>query len=179
MINTERNSTQNMTYEEKKSLYESLMKDVAKILKRKLNESDISIKSKYLSNVEFLYHATPACYVNSIKKCGLGDKMPKTRLWDYNGTPYDNITQGCFLAADEYVAESYVENSETFEELADAYEERYGKELEIVVFAVRVDDLNEDLISLDSNQDVGEDDEPTFFYAGVIPYSKLTRVKMY
>lgn len=30
-----------MTYNEKKSLYESIMKDVAKIVKRKLNESDV------------------------------------------------------------------------------------------------------------------------------------------
>ena len=31
----------NMTYNEKKSLYESIMKDVAKIVKRRLNESDL------------------------------------------------------------------------------------------------------------------------------------------
>jgi hypothetical protein len=30
-----------MTYNEKKSLYESIMKDVAKTVKRRLNESDL------------------------------------------------------------------------------------------------------------------------------------------
>ena len=39
-----------MTYNEKKSLYESIMKDVAKTVKQKINESDLSLDD-YLNSV--------------------------------------------------------------------------------------------------------------------------------
>lgn len=133
----------------------------------------------YLDGIEYLYHATPSCYVSSIRKYGLGCKLPKTRFWNYEGTPYENITKGCFLATDEYVAESYVENSEAFEELADMYEERYDKELEIVVFRIKVDDLDQNLLSIDTNQITDDDTDPTFFYDGVIPYNQLERIRLY
>lgn len=94
-------------------------------IKRYINEViDNNSIVQYLDGIQYLYHATPNCYVNSIKKHGLGGKIPKIRFWDYENTPYANISQGCFLASDEYVAESYVENSESFEELAEMYEDR-------------------------------------------------------
>lgn len=155
------------------TLYKNILKSISKSIK------NIIAESINLDKNEYLYHATPSCYVNSIKKYGLGGKMPKTRFWDYEGTPYENITQGCFLATDEYVAESYVENSEEFEELADRYEERYDKELEIVVFKVNINDLDSDLLSIDTNQLVDDETDPTYFYEGVIPYNKLTRVRLY
>lgn len=152
---------------------------VETVVNEKLNDNiNSSNMNKYLENIKYLYHATPICYVNSIKKYGLGGKIPNIRFWNYEGTPYEHITQGCFLATDEYVAESYVENSEAFEELSDMYEDRYDKELEIVVFGINVSDLNFDLISLDSNQQLDSETDPTFFYNGVIPYNKLIKVKL-
>lgn len=49
--------------------------------------------NQYLNDMqeEYLYHATPSCYVNSIKKFGLGGKIPKKRFWNYENTPYENI----------------------------------------------------------------------------------------
>ncbi len=136
-------------------------------------------KISAINNIEFLYHATPSCYINSIKKYGLGGKQPKIRFWDYTGTEYENIKQGVFLATDEYVAESYVENSEAFEELSDLYEEQYGKELEIAVFAIKMRDINPKLLSIDNNNRTDDESEATYFYNGVIPYSKLQKLKLY
>ena len=131
-----------------------------------------------LNGIKYLYHATPSCYVSSIKKHGLGGKMPKKRLWDYEGTPYENLTAGVFFADDEYVAESYVESSDAFEELADSYEDRYGKELEIVVFRVDVNDLDMNLLEIDSNLQSDDEADTTYFYRGVIPYNKLKKVEL-
>lgn len=131
-----------------------------------------------VEQLQYLYHATPSCYVSSIKKYGLGAKIPKRRFWNYSGTQYEKITKGCFLAVDEYEAESYVESSEMFEELSDAYEERYDKELEIVVFAVNVSDLDKELLSIDTNQQYDEEGHPNYFYNGVIPFNKLKRVQL-
>ena len=127
---------------------------------------------------QYFYHATPSCYVASIKKLGLGAKIPKKRFWDYTNTPYENIKQGVFLATDEYVAESYLECSEEFEELADWYEERYDKELSIVVFQIKLSDLNPSLLSIDSNQSYEDEDDATYFYNGVIPFNKLKIVEL-
>lgn len=136
---------------------------------------------QYLDNMqeEYLYHATPSCYLNSIKKFGLGGKMPKKRFWNYENTPYANIKQGVFLAIDEYVAESYLETSESFEELAEWYEERYGKELEIIVFQIKLSDLDQTLLSFDENQIRDDENDPTYFYNGVIPFNKLKILKLY
>lgn len=131
-----------------------------------------------LSGIEYLYHATPSCYLSSIKKYGLGGKIPKTRFWDYKGTSYENITQGCFLATDEYVAESYVECSDEFDELSDRYVDRYNKELEIIVFKININDLNSSLLSIDENQQLDDDVDPTYFYNGIIPYNKLKIIKI-
>lgn len=136
---------------------------------------------QYLGNMQegYLYHATPSCYLSSIKKFGLGGKIPKKRFWNYENTPYENIKQGVFLATDEYVAESYLETSESFEELSEWYEEKYGKELEIIVFRIKLSDLDQNLLSLDENQIQDDEIDPTFFYNGIIPYNKLKIVKLY
>lgn len=139
---------------------------------------DILVSENNL-NIEYFYHATPSCYVNSIKKYGLGAKFPKKRLWDYKGTEYENIKRGVFLATDEYVAESYVETSEYFEDLSDEYEERYDKELEIVVFKIKKSNLNPSLLHVDTNQKCDDESEQTFFYDGVIPYNMLEIIDLY
>ena len=131
-----------------------------------------------LNGIKYLYHATPSCYVKSIKKFGLGGKIPKQRFWDYKDTPYENITQGVFFATDEYVAESFVEASEDFEDMAETYECRYGRELEIVVFRVDIKDLSLDLLSKDENLICDDEVCPTYFYNGVIPYDKLEIVEL-
>lgn len=159
-----------------KKLQKIINECVGKCLRKYLHEN----VRDTLNGIQYLYHATPACYINSIKKYGLGGKMPKNRLWDYKDTTYENITQGCFLATDEYVAESYVETSEAFEELAEIYEERYNKELDVAVFRINVNDLNINLLSIDTNQQLYDDNvDPTYFYNGVIPFNKLTRIKLY
>lgn len=126
-----------------------------------------------------LYHATPSCYINSIKKYGLGGKIPKIRFWDYNGTQYQDIKQGCFLATDEYVAESYVENSEVFEELSDEYSEKFGKELEIIVFEIDVSTIDMSKLSVDGNNKSNDEESTTYFYNGVIPFDKLKIITLY
>ena len=148
---------------------------VDRCLNKYLRENVIN----FSKGVQYLYHATPAGQVNSSKKYGLGGKMPNVRLWDYNGTPYEKIVQGCFLATDEYVAESYVENSEAFEKLADKNEEQYDKELSIVVFRIKIDDLNINLLSIDTNQQLDEETAPTYFYNGIIPFSQLQIMKLH
>lgn len=153
--------------------------DFSRVIKECVDRYLRENSTNALNGVQYLYHATPACNVNSIKKYGLGGKIPKVRFWNYGGTPYEKITQGCFLATDEYVAESYVENSEAFDELAEVYEERYGKELPIVVFRIDVNDLDPNLLSVDTNQQYDEDTEATYFYNGVIPYNKLQKVNLY
>lgn len=152
------------------SLNENKIKN---IVKETINE--------YLKNIQekYLFHATPSCYVNSIKKYGLGGKMPQKRFWNYENTPYDNITQGVFLATDEYVAESYLETSEAFEELAEIYEDRYNKELEIVVFKIKLSDLDISLLEIDNNQLIDDETDATYFYNGIIPYDKLQIINLY
>ena len=51
---------------------------------------NLNENTKY-SIPKFLYHATPSCYLSSIKKNGLGGKIPRKRFWDYDNTEYANI----------------------------------------------------------------------------------------
>lgn len=63
---------------------------VDRCLRKYLNEN-----TKY-SIPKFLYHATPSCYLSSIKKNGLGEKIPRKRFWDYDSTEYANIKKRMF-----------------------------------------------------------------------------------
>ena len=119
-----------------------------------------------------LYHATSSHLLSSIKKYGLGGKMPKRTWWDYDSTEYKNREQGVFFATDEYVAASFLEASDDFANFADEYEDRYDKSLQIIVFAVNTKDLDVSKISIDSNNSTDEDSQ-TYFYDGIIPYNKL------
>ena len=56
---------------------------------------------------DVLYHATSSHLLSSIKKYGLGGKMPKRTWWDYDSKKYKNREQGVFFATDEYVAASF------------------------------------------------------------------------
>ena len=126
-----------------------------------------------ISNLpDVLYHATSSHLLSSIKKYGLGGKMPKRTWWDYNSTEYKNREQGVFFATDEYVAASFLEASDDFANFADEYEDRYDKSLQIIVFAVNTKDLDISKISIDSNNSVDEDSQ-TYFYNGIIPYNQL------
>ena len=131
-----------------------------------------------LEGVEYLYHATPSCYVDSIREYGLGGNLPEKRNENYVGTPYENITQGCFLATDEYVAESHVETSEAFERMDEEYRNQYNKELDIVVFRLKVKNLHFERLSFDENLLVDDDTDPTFFYDGIISYKDLDIVHL-
>ena len=114
-----------------------------------------------LSNI--LYHATSSHLLSSIKKYGLGGKMPKRTWWDYNSTEYKNREQGVFFATDEYVAASFLEASDDFANFAEEYEDRYDKSLQIIVFSVNTKDLDTSKISIDSNNSVDVDSQ-TYFY---------------
>ena len=59
------------------------------------------------------------------------------------------------------------------------YEERYDKELSIVVFRIKIDDLNVNLLSIDTNQQLDDETDPTYFYNGIIPFSKLKIMKLH
>ena len=119
-----------------------------------------------------LYHATSSHLLSSIKKYGLGGKMPKRTWWDYDSTEYKNREQGVFFATDEYVAASFLEASDDFANFADEYEDRYDKSLQIIVFAVNTKDLDISKIRIDSNHSTDEDSQ-TYFYDGIIPYNQL------
>ena len=126
-----------------------------------------------ISNLpDVLYHATSSHLLSSIKKYGLGGKMPKRTWWDYDSTEYKNRDHGVFFATDEYVAASFLEASDDFANFADEYEDRYDKSLQIIVFAVNTKDLDISKISIDSNNSVDEDSQ-TYFYNGIIPYNQL------
>lgn len=75
-----------------------------------INESN----KKRLKLPNILYHATSSHLLSSIKKYGLGGKIPKRTWWDYNSTEYKNREQGVFFATDEYVAASFLEASDDF-----------------------------------------------------------------
>ena len=120
---------------------------------------------------EIFYHATLKRYIPNIKKFGLGGKLPKRRFWDYEGTSYENITEGVFLADDEYVAFSYLE---ACDELYDRYED-FDPDTDVVVFAINKSDLDESKISIDENND---SEATTWFYSGVIPFELLKRVNL-
>lgn len=126
-------------------------------------------------NITSLYHATASCYVDSIRKYGLGGKIPSIRFWDYKGTEYVDIDKGCFLATDEYVAESYVETSDSFDDLVNQYDE----DIEIVVFEININDLDMSKLKIDTNQLYDDSIDPTFFYEGIIPFNKLKKIKLY
>lgn len=115
----------------------------------------------------------------SIKKNGLGGKIPRKRFWDYDNTEYVNIKKGCFLATDEYVAESYLEASEKFEDFSEWYEEKYNKELNIVVFKIPTSNLDIRLLKIDTNQLLDDETEPTYFYDGIIPYNQMSIIQLY
>ena len=124
-----------------------------------INESN----KKRLKLPNILYHATSSHLLSSIKKYGLGGKMPKRTWWNYNSTEYKNRGQGVFFATDEYVAASFLEALDDFANFAEEYEDRYDKSLQIIVFSVNTKDLDTSKISIDSNNSVDEDSQ-TYFY---------------
>jgi hypothetical protein len=139
-----------------------------------LDES-VNVNDKNIPDV--LYHATASCYLSSIKKLGLGAKLPKRRFWDYENTQYKNKL-GVFLAADEDYAYSFLDASDEFWDFADEYEDRYDKELEIVVFAINTADLDISKLYIDENNNTDDEDSITYFYDGVIPYKLLRRINL-
>lgn len=159
------------------------MHNISQTVKNVLNENAYNDTDIYKfikeHGITCLYHATASSYVRSIKKLGLGGKVPKKRFWDYNGTDYEHQTQGIFLAQDEYQAESFLEASEEFNDYCEWYEERYDNEVEIIVYEIPIDCLDLNLLHIDMNMDANSDDELTFFYNGIIPYKDIRRVNLY
>lgn len=150
--------------------------DIHQIIKNSI--SSILKENINFSNLKYLYHATPSCYLSSIKKFGLGGKMPRKRFWDYNGTEYESIKQGFFLATDEYVAMSYLEGSDDFNDFAEEYEERYDKELGIIVFEIDINKLDLSKLHVDTNQLLDDEIDPTYFYDGIIPFKDLKIINL-
>ena len=124
-----------------------------------INESN----KKRLKLPNILYHATSSHLLSSIKKYGLGGKIPKRTWWNYNSTEYKNRGQGVFFATDEYVAASFLKALDDFANFAEEYEDRYDKSLQIIVFSINTKDLDTSKISIDSNNSVDEDSQ-TYFY---------------
>lgn len=117
-----------------------------------------------------LYHATIKQRLSSIKKFGLGGKIPKKRFWDYEGTEYENIKQGFFVDANPENAYYYVENSD---EIWDNYEDFDTDD--ILLFSIKTKDLDLSKLSIDSNDESNDEEPHSYFYDGVIPFEKLTK----
>lgn len=100
------------------------------------------------------------------------EEEPSKRFWDYEGTEYESKF-GVFLANDEIVAYDFLDSSDDYWDLAEEYEAKYDKELEIVVFAINTSDLNLSKLSIDTNND---SEDLTYFYDGVIPYTAMKKI---
>lgn len=141
------------------------------IMYKKINES-LENTNIIGNDIQYLYHATPSCNIQSIKTFGLGNKLPKKRLWDYMGTSYDNIDHGVFLSTDEYIAYDYVESSDEYWELM----KHFGN-MNITVFRININDLNLEKLEIDKNQIISDNETPySYFYNDVIPYIKLQKL---
>lgn len=119
-----------------------------------------------------LYHATIRQRLNSIKKLGLGAKIPKNRLWDYKNTEYEDIKQGFFCDVDPVNAYDYISSSD---EVWDNYED-FDEERDIIVFEIDTKDLDKDKLSIDSNNQNNEDNLTSYFYNGIISFDKLKKI---
>lgn len=145
-----------------------------KLLKNTLSETGVGNnadnKSKLFPDV--LFHATPENNLPSIKQYGLGGRIPKdaNKLWDYSGTKYSGYNKGVFLEMDAECAYDFVEASDTFWKTKERYEQ-HGKELKIVIFSIDTKLLDRKLLVKDTNN--RSNDSTTFFYNGIIPYSRL------
>ena len=144
------------------------MKDIKKYIIEKINNS--SIDESDIPDV--LYHATIKPYLPNIKKYGLGGKIPSKRYWDYVGTKYENVKQGFFLDIYPENAYYYIENAD---ELWDDYEDAAGDNSDILLFSINKKDLDLSKLSVDENDKSNEDEVHSYFYDGVIPFSKLKR----
>jgi hypothetical protein len=131
----------------------------------------MNFENIFKENLPKLYHATLKRFIPSIKKLGLGGKLPKRRFWDYKNTPYENITQGVFLATDDDIAWDYLESCD---ELYDRYED-FEPDDDIVVFEIDINDLDLSKLSIDENN--SDEECPTYFYNGIISFEKLKRVR--
>lgn len=132
------------------------------------------IESKKLKKKEIpnkLYHATIRQRLSSIKKFGLGGKIPRNRFWDYKGTDYEKITQGFFCDRLPENAYYYVENSD---EIWDRYED--FDESDILLFEIDKKDLDLSKLSIDKNNADNENEINSFFYDGVVPFKKLKKI---
>lgn len=116
-----------------------------------------------------LYHATIKQNLPSIKRLGLGAKIPYTRFWDYEGTEYENVKQGCFLDTDIDNAYSYLEGSDSL------YDAGYDED-DIVVLSIDTAVLDRNLLEIDENDLKNFEDDLSsisYFYRGVIPWSAI------
>lgn len=129
---------------------------------------------------EKLYHATIKQKLPSIKKFGLGGKIPRNRFWDYEGTEYEKIKQGFFVDVDPDNAYSYVDSCD---EIYDRYED--FSEEDIILFEIDRNDLDLSKLSVDKNDTSNFDDDydgiqpHSYFYDGVVPFNKLKKINYY
>lgn len=82
-----------------------------------------------------LYHATTIDKIDNIRKYGLGGKLDD-KLWDHS----EQKVNGIFLADDEYVAESFVDSADF-----------YDDETEIIIFEIERKNIDLSKIFVDMN----------------------------
>ena len=107
-------------------------------------------------NQSVLYHATYAPLLQSIQQNGLGGPGSETTQWD------DSVPGVVYLATDPDIAESYAESSDIVDE--DWLDE-------IVILAVRIDNLDRSKLQIDQN--VLDNEGDTLEYHGIIPATEL------
>lgn len=108
---------------------------------------------------KYLYHATYAQFLDSIKKNGLGNTSNK--MWG------DSKSGVVYLAVDPWVAESYAEIAEFLDDVEDADEYLDN----IIILQIDVSKLDSSKLKVDENVLLDDEDNATWEYHGVIPFS--------
>ena len=147
----------------------------SKCIKQTINSETFNNEIKWIQALESnnytiripskLYHATTIDRLNSIRKHGLGGKLDNN-LWDYT----DQKVNGVFLADDEYVAESFVESADF-----------YDDETEIIVFEIERKNIDLSKIFVDMNlldNLTGNEPIATWFYNDIISFDKLKQIEL-
>ena len=145
---------ENMKYTERKSLYESIMNDVAKSVKRRLNEADTTKKEFYMvdcsgtiTNIKEIAYKILALYTNEVSEARFayfGRQLGSIREWDVTTTKKDILE----LIELSPKAKCGVE-TETFECVNKVFEQNPG--YDVVVFTDGEDETVEDLSMLDDD----------------------------
>ncbi len=113
------------------------------------------------NKITHLYHATYGPVLDYIELYGLGANPPE-RINAWEGLSSENLV---YLAHTPDAAEAFAENADN-EELPEEWL------WDIVILEVKIDDLNIDQLSFDSNHQI-EEPFKTFQYQGIIPWNLI------